>query len=80
MTDQTHPVTYFLGANSARGFPSLYEQWIDQEEARAFYVIKGGAGCGKSTLMAGVARQMEAAAPGTRTPWTASPSPPRAPR
>ena len=60
MTDQTHPITYFLGANSARGFVSLYEQWIDQSRAKAFYIIKGGAGCGKSTLMAGVARNLEA--------------------
>ena len=60
MTDQTHPITYFLGANSAQGFVSLYEQWIDQGRAQAFYCIKGGAGCGKSTLMAGVAGNMEA--------------------
>ena len=60
MTDQTHPATYFLGANSAQGFVSLYEQWIDQTRAQAFYIIKGGAGCGKSTLMTGVARNLEA--------------------
>lgn len=60
MTDQNHPITYFLGANSAQGFVSLYEKWIDQSRAQAFYVIKGGAGCGKSTLMSGIARAMEA--------------------
>ena len=52
---------YFLGANSARGFSSLYDQWIDQTQAQAFYAIKGGPGCGKSTLMKGVARAMEGA-------------------
>ena len=55
-----HPITYFLGANSAQGFASLYAQWIDQSRAQAFYAIKGGAGCGKSTLMAGIARSLEA--------------------
>jgi len=60
MTDQTHPITFFLGANTARGFFSLYDQWIDQERAQGFYTIKGGPGCGKSTLMAGVARAVEA--------------------
>ena len=60
MSDQTYPTTYFLGANSAQGFFSLYGQWIEQERAQAFYCIKGGAGCGKSTLMAGVAGNMEA--------------------
>ena len=60
MTEQTHSVTYFLGANAARGFVSLYDQWIDQTRAQAFYVLKGGPGCGKSTMMAGVARAVEA--------------------
>ena len=55
-----HPITYFLGANSAQGFASLSAQWIDQSRAQAFYAIKGGAGCGKSTLMAGIARSLEA--------------------
>ena len=50
---------YFLGANSAEGFVSLYDQWVDQKTIQAFYVIKGGAGCGKSTLMGRVAAWME---------------------
>ncbi len=50
---------YFLGANSAEGFVSLYDQWVDQRTIQAFYVIKGGAGCGKSTLMRRVADRME---------------------
>lgn len=60
MTDLTHRVQFFLGANSAEGFSSLYDQWVDQRSIQAFYVIKGGAGCGKSTLMGQVARHMEA--------------------
>jgi len=45
-----HP-TYFLGANSPRGFYSLYPELIDPRRARAIYLLKGGPGCGKSTLM-----------------------------
>lgn len=59
MTDLTQRVQFFLGANSAEGFVSLYEQWVDQKQIQGFYVLKGGAGCGKSTLMRQVARQME---------------------
>lgn len=52
-------IEYFLGANSAEGFASLYDQWVDQRTIQAFYTIKGGAGCGKSTLMNRVAARME---------------------
>ncbi len=51
----THDVQYFLGANSPGGFYSLYDQLIAPEEARAVYILKGGPGCGKSTLMRRVA-------------------------
>lgn len=61
MSDIAHGIQFFLGANSAGGFASLYEQWVDQAEIQAFYTIKGGAGCGKSTLMGRVARGMEEA-------------------
>lgn len=54
-----HKCRYFLGANSPRGFYSLYDQLIDPEKARAIYILKGGAGCGKSTLMRHVARMLE---------------------
>ena len=43
--------SYFLGANSPSGFYSLYSELISPREARAIYLLKGGAGCGKSTLM-----------------------------
>lgn len=59
MTDLNHRVQFFLGANTADGFFSLYDTWVDQTAAQAFYVLKGGAGCGKSTLMGRVARRME---------------------
>ena len=52
-------IQYFLGANSPSGFYSLYDQLIRPEEARAVFILKGGPGCGKSTLMRQVARRME---------------------
>ena len=61
MSDFAHGIQFFLGANSASGFSSLYKQWVDQAELQAFYAIKGGAGCGKSTLMSRVAQGVEAA-------------------
>lgn len=54
-------IQYFLGANSPAGFYSLYDQLIDRESARGLYILKGGAGCGKSSLMRRVARHAEAA-------------------
>lgn len=44
-------VTFFLGANTPSGFYSLYDQLIDPAQARRVFLIKGGAGCGKSSLM-----------------------------
>lgn len=52
-------IQYFLGANSPRGFHSLYDQLINLEDASAVYILKGGAGCGKSTLMRQVALAAE---------------------
>ena len=55
-------VRFFLGANSPQGFYSLYDQLIDRDSARAVDILKGGPGCGKSTLMRRVAQS--AAQPG----------------
>ena len=54
-----HKVQYFLGANAPDGFYSLYPELIDLERARAVYILKGGPGCGKSSLMRRVAQAME---------------------
>lgn len=52
---------YFLGANTPAGFHSLYGEMLPPEEARAIYILKGGPGCGKSTLMKQVrSRALEA--------------------
>lgn len=50
MTALPH-IQYFLGANSPTGFYSLYDHLLPPEQARAIYILKGGPGCGKSTLM-----------------------------
>ncbi len=42
---------FFLGANSAAGFYSLYDQLGALDRTRDFLVLKGGPGVGKSTLM-----------------------------
>lgn len=44
-------ISYYLGANSSRGFYSLYDELIDRSDAKAVYILKGGPGCGKSTLL-----------------------------
>ncbi|MBR6208639.1 MAG: hypothetical protein IKQ69_06535 [Oscillospiraceae bacterium] len=49
------PLRYFLGANTADGFYSCYEDFPPREDACLWY-IKGGPGNGKSTLMRSVAR------------------------
>ena len=55
----TADIRYFLGANSPDGFYSLYDQMIDPVQARRIYILKGGPGCGKSSLMRRVAQAME---------------------
>ena len=52
-------VRYYLGANSPSGFYSLYDQLLDPAEAEELLILKGGAGCGKSTLMGQVAARAE---------------------
>ena len=54
-------IEYFLGANSAAGFYSLYDHLIDRETAQGLYILKGGAGCGKSSFMRRVASHAQAA-------------------
>lgn len=52
-------VRFYLGANAPTGFYSLYDQLIDPAEAENILILKGGAGCGKSTLMKQVAQRAE---------------------
>jgi len=50
---------YFLGANSPSGFLSLYDELLPQEQRKDLYILKGGPGCGKSTLMRRVGALLE---------------------
>lgn len=43
-------IKYFLGSNTAEGFYSLYNGFVSLDEV-FLWVIKGGAGCGKSSFM-----------------------------
>ncbi len=52
-------IQYFLGAYTPAGFHSLYHELIPPKEAETVYILKGGPGCGKSTLMRRVARRAE---------------------
>jgi ABC-type phosphonate transport system ATPase subunit len=60
MIPEEGKIQYFLGTNSALGFVSLYHELIDECTASAVYYLKGGAGCGKSTLMKKVGEKLEA--------------------
>ncbi len=53
-------IRFFLGANSPTGFYSLFDQLIAPEEAEDILILKGGPGCGKSSLMQRVSSAMEA--------------------
>ena len=50
----------FLGANSSEGFYALYDQLLTAR-LDDLLILKGGPGCGKSTLMRGVAESLSAA-------------------
>lgn len=43
--------TAFAGANTGKGFVSFYERSFAEDNLSGLYVIKGGAGTGKSTFM-----------------------------
>lgn len=60
MADFTY-IQYFLGANSPSGFYSLYDHLLSPETAREIFILKGGPGCGKSTLMRTVGTRVSAA-------------------
>lgn len=48
---QEQPMHFFLGANSPAGFVSFYDEITAQAENGHLFVVKGGPGTGKSTLM-----------------------------
>jgi len=50
---------FFLGANTPQGFVSRFDQLADADNGWREYVIKGGPGSGKSTLMKKIAEALE---------------------
>ncbi len=50
---------FFLGANTPDGFYSLFDELYSPEEGWRLYIIKGGPGTGKSTLMKKVAAECD---------------------
>ncbi|MBQ6568806.1 MAG: hypothetical protein IJL87_00965 [Clostridia bacterium] len=47
----SYPLPCFLGANSPCGFVSQFEKAYDPEDGWRVYILKGGPGTGKSSLM-----------------------------
>ncbi|MBQ9980399.1 MAG: hypothetical protein IJP23_05020 [Oscillospiraceae bacterium] len=56
-----YKTNYFFGANSGAGFYPLTDYVVDFANLNRVYLLKGGAGCGKSTFMKKVAAAAEAA-------------------
>ena len=50
---------FFLGANSPKGFVSRFDQLYDPEDSWFCYILKGGPGTGKSTIMKKAAKAAE---------------------
>lgn len=50
---------FFLGSNTRRGFIPLFEQLRTPEDGYHMYILKGGPGCGKSSLMKRIAKTLE---------------------
>ncbi len=51
----TDNISFFLGANTPEGFYSLFSELHFPEDGWRLYIIKGGPGTGKSTLMKRIA-------------------------
>ena len=53
------PDAFFLGAGTPGGFYSLFDELYTPEDGWRLYIVKGGPGTGKSTLMKRVAAAAE---------------------
>ena len=51
---------YFAAANSGEGFYSLFDSVFDRKTLEKIYLLRGGAGTGKSTLMKKIGKRAEA--------------------
>lgn len=50
----TKRIAFFLGSNTQNGFVSLFHELQRPRAGEQFFLLKGGPGCGKSTLMKGI--------------------------
>ena len=50
---------FFASMNSCDGFINFFDSVFSAEELETIYIIKGGAGCGKSTVMKRIAKHFE---------------------
>ncbi|MBE6561981.1 MAG: hypothetical protein E7662_12740, partial [Ruminococcaceae bacterium] len=57
----SYPHTYFAGANTADGFIGAYPAFINERALDRLYILKGGSGTGKSTLIKTCAARAEEA-------------------
>lgn len=57
--EQLPAISYFLGANSHRGFFPLYQQFFNPSQWKGLYLLKGGATCGRSALLRRVGQGLE---------------------
>ncbi len=64
MTENT---TFFLGANTPYGFRSLFRELYDPTDGWRAYILKGGPGTGKSTLLKTIAARCGEAGVGYET-------------
>jgi len=51
--------TFFAGAITAQGFSGCYSRIAEEKEKKRVYIIKGGSGTGKSTLIGRIAADAE---------------------
>ena len=54
-------IRFFLGSNTARGFRSYFEQLLGPNSGYRLFILKGGPGTGKSSLMKKLASAFETA-------------------
>jgi Cdc6-like AAA superfamily ATPase len=62
MNNTGTPLHFFLGANTPQGFVSRYDQLADPTDGWHEFVIIGGPGTGKSTMMKKIVQQSARAA------------------
>lgn len=60
MLDVETPVGFFLGANTPQGFCGYHQELYDGREGWRAYLIKGGPGSGKSSLMKRIVAELAA--------------------